>query len=204
MILGILISGFGSNLQAIIDAIDSNELHAKIGVVISSKDTAEGITKAKSNGIPVKVIPYKDGQNYSENDKSLIETLSNHKVDIVVLAGFLQIVSENIVDLYRGRIINVHPSLIPAFSGKGFYGKKVHEAVLQSGVKFTGATVHFVDEGTDTGPIILQEKVEVTEKDDVEAISKKVLSIEHRLLVKTLKLFSENKIKLIENKVQIF
>jgi len=203
MTLGVLISGSGTNLQALCDAIDSNLLPARIGVVISNKRDAYGIIRARNSGIPVRLIVKEDFYSQSDYDNALLSALNEYGVQLVVLAGFLSILSENVVCEYRNKIINVHPSLIPAFCGKGFYGRKVHEAVIDYGVKLTGATVHFVDEGADTGPIILQESVVVDESDDVSSLSKKVLKVEHRLLVESVKLFAEGRLCLEGRKVRV-
>jgi len=203
MTLAVLISGNGSNLQALIDCINFKYLPVRIGVVVSSKSGAYGLIRAKQNDIPVRELLSSDFNTQTEYDTALINILKDHKVDLVVLAGFLSILSRHVVNSYKGRIINVHPSLIPAFCGKGYYGQKVHKAVLDYGVKISGATVHFVDEGTDTGPIILQEAVIVEESDDLNTLSKKILSVEHRLLVEAVKMISQGRIEIEGRKVKI-
>lgn len=203
MTLGVLISGNGSNLQALIDAIDSKYLPARIGVVVSNRDEVYGLTRAKQNNIPAKVLLRNVFDTEDEYDNELIRALKEHQIDLIVLAGFLSILSPRVVNIYKGRIINVHPSLIPAFCGKGYYGKKVHKAVIDYGVKLSGATVHFVDEGTDTGPIIYQEAVNVVEYDDIDSLSQKILTVEHRLLVESVKLFVQGRLAIEGRKVKI-
>lgn len=203
MNIAIFISGNGSNFQALYDAILRNELNATIGVVISNNAEAQGNLRANSLRIPLKLICRKNYSNQSDYDNEILGALDDFKIDLVVLAGYLSMLSENIVNSYRNRIINVHPSLIPSFCGKGFYGERVHSAVLSYGVKFTGATVHFVDEGADTGPIILQEPIPVFDSDNIETLSKRVLAVEHRLLVKAVKLITEGKVTLTGRKVSI-
>jgi len=203
MTLGVLISGNGSNLQALIDAIDSKYLAARIGVVISNRVGAYGLVRANQNNIPIKVLLRNEFDTEDEYDLALIRTLKEYQIDLVVLAGFLSILSSQVVNAIKGRIINVHPSLIPAFCGKGYYGEKVHKAVINYGVKLSGATVHFVDEGTDTGPIIFQEAVNVEEHDDAASLSRKILTLEHRLLVESVKMIVQGRISIDGRKVKI-
>ncbi len=201
--LGVLISGGGSNLQALIDKIESGYISASIEIVISNRANAYGLERAKNHGIPTAVISKKDYTDEYEFNKAILDELEKYKVDLVVLAGYLSILSPEVVDRYKNRIINIHPSLIPAFCGKGYYGKKVHQAVLDYGVKVTGATVHFVDYGTDTGPIILQKPVLVQPDDDVESLAKRVLEVEHELLPKAVKLWVEDRLQVQGRKVMI-
>ena len=159
--LGVLVSGGGTNLQAIMDAIDSGVItNAEVGLVISNNPGAYALKRAESRGIPAKCISPKKFENREEFHKALLQELQENKVELVVLAGFLVATPPMIVEAYPNRIINIHPSLIPSFCGVGFYGLHVHEGVLARGVKVSGATVHFVDEGTDTGTILLQKAVE--------------------------------------------
>lgn len=201
--LGVLISGGGTNLQALIDKIKSGYISASIEIVISNKVDAYGLERAKNHGIPTAVISKKDYMNEYEFNKAILDELEKHSVDLVILAGYLSILSPEVVDRYKNRIINIHPSLIPAFCGKGYYGERVHQAVLDYGAKVTGATVHFVDYGTDTGPIILQKPVLVQSDDDVESLAKRVLEVEHELLPKAVKLWVEDKLKIEGRKVII-
>ncbi len=183
--IGVLISGGGTNLQAIIDACDDNTIDASIELVISNKEGAYGLERAKNANIDSLFINPK-GLSSMEYDLELISHLEKKDVDLVVLAGFLKVLSPVFINRYRGRIINIHPSLIPEFCGDGFYGDRVHKAVLDAGSLVSGATVHYVDEGTDTGKIILQESTEVLKDDTVSSLQKRVLELEHKLLVKAL------------------
>lgn len=201
--IAVLVSGNGSNLQALIDSIEKGEIKGKIEVVISNKKDAYALERAKKYGIEGVYIGKFNYPRKEERDKKLIEILNEKKIDLIVLAGYMSILHERIVNMYRNRIINIHPSLIPSFCGKGYYGERVHKAVLDYGVKLTGATVHFVDEGADTGPIILQRAVEVNFDDTVETLSKKVLKVEHQLLPLAVKLFCEGKLRVIGRKVEI-
>ncbi len=201
--IGVLISGGGSNLQALIDKIESGYISASIKVVVSSKADAYGLKRAKAHGIPAEVISKKDYKDEREFNRALLDVLEKYEVDLVVLAGYLSILSPEVVDRYKNRIINIHPSLIPAFCGKGYYGEKVHRAVLDYGVKVTGATVHFVDHGTDTGPIILQRPVMVEQDDDVSTLAKRVLEVEHELLPEAVKLWVEGRLRIEGRKVII-
>ena len=174
--LGVLVSGGGTNLQAIMDAIDAGVItNAEVGLVISNNKGAYALKRAENKGIPARCISPKDYADREEFHKALLAELQENQVDLVVLAGFLVAVPPMIVEAYPNRIINIHPSLIPSFCGKGFYGLKVHEGALARGVKVTGATVHFVDEGTDTGPIILQKPVAVEEGDTPEILQRRVM-----------------------------
>ena len=174
--IAVLVSGGGTNLQAIIDAVESGKVtNTKIGLVISNKKDAYALTRAKNHGIASKCVSVKDFETKEDFGKGLLETLKEYKIDLVVLAGYLVILPKVVVDAYENRIINVHPSLIPAFCGEGFYGIRVHEEALRRGVKVTGATVHFVDGGCDSGPIIMQQAVEVKEGDTKEVLQRRVM-----------------------------
>ena len=166
--IAVLVSGGGTNLQAVIDAISRGEINAEIVKVISSKAGAYALERAKGAGIPCEVISPK-------GSKTLLQSVRQSGAELIVLAGFMRILEPEFVEAYRNRIINVHPSLIPAFCGKGFYGLRVHEAVIESGVRLSGATVHFVDEGCDSGPIIAQKAVEVAQDDTPERLQKRVM-----------------------------
>ena len=183
--IAVLISGGGTNLQAIIDSIKSNELECSIEYVISDNKNAGGIQRAESVGIKTLVF---DKKEYSREEISNNITNTLHgKVDLVVQAGFLTILKGDIIRKFNNRIINLHPSLIPNFCGKGMYGDRVHRAVLESGVEKSGCTVHFVDEGTDTGEIIQQAEVKVDTDDTVETLRAKVNCEEHKLIVNVIK-----------------
>lgn len=174
--LAVLVSGGGTNLQAIIDAIDKKTItSAEISVVISNNPGAYALERAKTHGIDALCVSPKNYENRAAFNQALLETLQSYKPDLVVLAGCLVVIPEIMVKAFPNKIINIHPALIPAFCGTGYYGLKVHEAVLKRGAKVTGATVHFVDEGTDTGPIILQKAVEVKEGDTPEILQRRVM-----------------------------
>ncbi len=174
----VLISGGGTNLQAIIDAIESGSLKTvKIDHVISSNENAYGNSRAIKHNIPLSII---------KNPDEILSELRKTKSELLVLAGYLKVLPPLFIEEYEGKIINIHPSLIPKHCGKGFYGMKVHESVIESGDKITGATVHFVDKGVDTGEIILQREVFVLENDTAEILAKRVLKIEHEILIEAI------------------
>ena len=176
MKMAVLVSGGGTNLQAIIDAIDSGKItNAEISVVISNNANAYALERAKHHGIEALCVSPKSFSSREEFNQKLLETIQSYQVDLVVLAGCLVVIPEIMVKAYPNKIINIHPALIPSFCGTGYYGLKVHEGVLKRGVKVTGATVHFVDEGTDTGPIILQKAVEVRQEDTPETLQRRVM-----------------------------
>lgn len=174
--IAVLVSGGGTNLQALIDAQKSGIIQSgEIKLVVSSNADAYALTRAKENHIPTAVVTKKDAGSMAAAEEKIIAVLEEHRIDLIVLAGFMCILSENFTQKYDRRIINVHPSLIPSFCGEGFYGLKVHEAALQKGVKVTGATVHFVNEIPDGGEIILQKAVEVSEDDTPESLQARVM-----------------------------
>lgn len=174
--IAVLVSGGGTNLQAIIDAIENHKLKdVSIECVVSNKEDAYALRRAEDHGIPGICIRPKDYADKDAYGRYLAEFLKDHEIDLVVLAGFLVVLPKNFIDAFSGRIINIHPSLIPSFCGDGFYGLKVHEAALARGVKVTGATVHYVDAGTDTGPIIMQKAVYVEDGDTPEILQKRVM-----------------------------
>lgn len=174
--VGVLVSGGGTNLQAIIDAVNSGIIKsAKVELVISNNPGAYALTRAEKNSIKTAVITKKESGSPEEFERRIIESLENAGIDLIVLAGFMSILSKNFTDRFKDRIINVHPALIPSFCGEGFYGLKVHEAALKKGVKVTGATVHFVNEIPDGGKIIMQKAVEVHEGDTPEILQKRVM-----------------------------
>ena len=172
----VCVSGGGTNLQAIIDGVKNGQIsNTEIVQVISNNGNAYALKRAEENGIPGICVSPKDYEDREAFNDALLETVKRAAPDLIVLAGFLVVVPEKMIAEYRNKIINIHPSLIPSFCGKGYYGLKVHEGVLERGVKVTGATVHFVDEGTDTGPIILQRPVEVEDGDTAETLQKRVI-----------------------------
>ena len=192
--IGVLISGGGTNLQAIIDGCENKSINGEVKVVISNKEEAYGLERARNHKITA--ICEKD-------ENKIIEILKENEVELVILAGYLKIVSPKLVNENRNKIINIHPSLIPAFCGKGYYGEKVHQGVIDYGDKVTGATVHFVDEGADTGPIIMQKTVEVKQDDDAKKLAERVLEVEHEILTKSISMFCENKLTVNGRRVYI-
>lgn len=201
--IGVLISGGGTNLQALIDEVEKGNVNGEISLVISDKKGVYGLERAEKHGIKAIALDRREFKNKAEFMKSLMDILSKKSIELIVLAGFLTILSEEFIEEYRGRIINIHPSLIPAFCGEGYYGEKVHNAVLEYGAKISGATVHFVDEGADTGPVILQESVPVLENDTVESLAARVLKVEHKLLPKAVGLYCDGRIIIEGRKVKI-
>lgn len=192
--IGVLISGGGTNLQAVIDNCENKTINGEVKVVISNKSEAFGLQRAKNHNIKA----------FFENEEDkIIEILKENKIDLVVLAGYLKIISPKLVNEYKNKIINIHPSLIPAFCGKGYYGEKVHQGVIDYGAKVTGATVHFVDEGADTGPIIMQKTVVVEQDDDAKKLASRVLEVEHEILAKSIAMFCENKLTVQGRRVYI-
>ena len=201
--IAVFISGGGTNLQAIIDAVKENKINGKIKLVFSNRKNAYGLIRAQNESIDTFYLNRKKFFSSEEYDERILEELERKNIDLIVLAGYLNILSLKLVSKYSNRIINIHPSLIPSFCGDGFYGENVHKAVIKSGVKFTGATTHFVDEKVDTGAIILQDVVPVYINDDFETVAKRVLEIEHEILVKTVKAFCDNKIVFKDNRAFI-
>ena len=192
--IGVLISGGGTNLQAIIDETKSGGINGTVKLVISNKEDAYGLERARLSKI--KAV-------YETDEDKIIELLKENNIDLIVLAGYLKIITPKFVDEFRNKIINIHPSLIPSFCGKGYYGEKVHQGVIDYGAKVTGATVHFVDEGADTGAIIMQETVNVEQDDDAKTHAKRVLEVEHRILKESIRLFCENKLSIQGRRVFI-
>lgn len=172
----VCVSGGGTNLQAIMDAVDAGKItNAEIVRVISNNKTAYALERAKNHGIDAVAVSPKDYETRELFNQALLDTINEAQPDLIVLAGFLVVIPKEMIAQYRNRIINIHPSLIPSFCGTGYYGLKVHEAALERGVKVTGATVHFVDEGTDTGPIILQKAVYVEQGDTPKVLQQRVM-----------------------------
>lgn len=203
--MAVLVSGGGTNLQAIIDAIDSGKItNAEISVVISNNANAYALERAKQHGIESLCVSPKNFETREEFNQKLLETIQSYGVDLVVLAGCLVVIPEIMVKAYPNKIINIHPALIPSFCGTGYYGLKVHEGVLKRGVKVTGATVHFVDEGTDTGPIILQKAVEVRQDDTPEILQRRVMEeAEWQIMPEAINLIANNKVQVIDGLVKI-
>ena len=195
--VGVMVSGGGTNLQAILDAVDSGKVtNAEVVTVISNNPNAYALERAKKHGIPAICISPKQFETREAFNEALLEQVDACTLDLIVLAGFLVKIPEKMVEKYQHRIINIHPSLIPSFCGVGYYGLKVHEAALARGVKVTGATVHFVDGGMDTGPIILQKAVEVEEGDTPEILQRRVMEqAEWVILPKAIDLIANGKVK---------
>ncbi len=186
--ISVLVSGGGTNLQAIIDGIQTGKIQdAEIVQVISSSQKAYALERAVRHGIKYRVIDKNTYPEQQERSKALLDALQDEQTDLVVLAGYMSILDESVVKAYKNRIINIHPSLIPKYCGPGYYGMRVHRAVIDAGEKESGATVHYVDEGVDTGPVIMQKKVPVLEGDTQEALAARVLEIEHSILCESIK-----------------
>lgn len=203
--VAVLVSGGGTNLQAILDAVDAGEItNAAVCGVISNNRKAYALTRAENHGIPAQCISPKDYETREEFNEKFLQAVDTLAPDLIVLAGFLVVIPAKMIEKYRNRIINIHPSLIPSFCGTGYYGLKVHEAALARGVKVTGATVHFVDEGTDTGPIILQKAVEVEVDDTPEKLQRRVMEqAEWKILPRAIDLIANGRITVEDNKVKI-
>ncbi len=201
----VLVSGGGTNLQAIIDGVENGTItNTKIAGVISNNKGAYALERAAKHNIPGICISPKDFENRDAFNQAFLEELDKLNPDLIVLAGFLVVIPPAMIEKYRNRIINIHPSLIPSFCGTGYYGLKVHEAALERGVKVVGATVHFVDEGTDTGPIILQKAVEVCQGDTPKELQLRVMEqAEWKILPKAIDLIANNKVKVEDGKTVI-
>lgn len=192
--LAVLISGGGTDLQSIIDEHKKGNINCEIALVISNRKSAYGLERAKQAGISTACI---------KDQKELLKKLQDEKIDFIVLAGYLAILQEDLIKTYPNKIINIHPSLIPSFCGPGMYGLHVHEAALAKGVKVSGATVHFVSEEVDGGPIIYQEAVSIADLDTAEAIQKRVLEIEHKILPMVVRYYCEDRIRIEKGRVHI-
>lgn len=203
--VGVLVSGGGTNLQAIIDSIKSGIItNTEIKVVISNNPNAYALTRAKENGIEGVCISPKTFEKREDFNEALINKIDEYNLDLIVLAGCMVVLPAKLISKYQNKIINIHPALIPSFCGKGFYGLHVHEEVLKRGVKLTGATVHFVDEGTDTGPIILQKAVEVKYGDTPEVLQRRVMEeAEWKIMPQAINLIANNKVSIVDGFVKI-
>lgn len=198
--IAVLVSGGGTNLQAIIDAVaDGGIKDTEITAVISNNRNAFALERAKKAGIEALVVAPKDYEDRAQFNQALLDTLNSLKVDLIVLAGYLVVIPEAVIEAYPNKIINIHPSLIPAFCGTGYYGIKVHEAALKRGVKVVGATVHFVDKGTDTGPIIMQKAVAVENGDTPEILQRRVMEqAEWKLLPAVIDKIAHGKVRVTD------
>lgn len=196
--IAVLISGGGSNLQSVIDSIESGYLKAEIVAVISDKEGVYGLERAKNSGIPTYVV---DKKQFGDGLSDEVLRIVKGKAEVIVLAGFLSILKGEIISEFANKIVNIHPSLIPSFCGPKMYGLKVHQAAIDYGVKVSGCTVHFVDDGTDTGPIILQKTVPVYNEDTAESLQKRVLEQEHKALPEAIQLIRDSRIIIQDRKV---
>ena len=201
--IGVLVSGGGTNLQAILDAIDAGEItNAKVDIVISNNASAYALERARKHDIEAVCIAPKDYPDREAFHKALLAKLQEKEVDLIVLAGYLVAIPPMMVEAYPNKIINIHPSLIPSFCGTGYYGLHVHEAALKRGVKISGATVHFVDEGTDTGPIIMQKPVEVRPDDTPEVLQRRIMEqAEWQIMPKVIDLIAHAKVHVKDGRV---
>lgn len=198
--IAVLASGGGTDLQSVIDAVENKYIDAKIEMVIGSRDNIFALERAKKHNIDTFVVSRRE---YGEESSNKILELTKGKVDLIVLAGFLAILDGEILKEFDNKIINIHPSLIPSFCGPGMYGLKVHEAVIKSGVKFSGCTVHFVNSEVDGGAILLQEAVPVYFEDDAETLQKRILEKEHLILPEAIKMISEGRVQFVNGKAKI-
>ena len=196
MRLAVFASGGGSNLQAILDAVEGGTLHAEVTLVVTDRETAGALDRATRHGIPTEVLKpaeFADGEAFGQ---ALLDVLDKRGVNFIALAGYLKMIPEAVVRAFKHRIVNIHPSLLPAFGGSGMYGRRVHEAALAHGVRWSGATVHLVDEDYDTGPIVLQQPVSVEPGDTPESLAARVLEVEHRLYPEALRLFADGRVRI--------
>lgn len=198
--IAVLVSGGGTDLQSVIDAVENKYINAKIEMVIGSKEGIYALERAKKHNIDTFVVSRRE---YGEKSSDKILELTKGKVDLIVLAGFLAILDGEILKEFNNKIINIHPSLIPSFCGPGMYGLKVHEAVIKSGVRYSGCTVHFVNSEVDGGAILLQEAVPVYFEDDAETLQKRILEKEHLILPEAIKLISEGRVQFVNGKAKI-
>lgn len=201
--LAVMVSGGGTDLQSVIDGVQSGKIPGEIAVVISSKPGVYALERAKKAGIPGIVICKKDYADEQAFFDANLGALREYGAEGVVLAGYLSILGKQMIEAYPEKIINIHPSLIPSFCGKGYYGLRVHQAVLDYGAKVSGATVHFVDEGADTGPIILQRAVSVLPEDTAESLQQRILEVEHEILPEAVALFCADRLLVQGRKVTI-
>lgn len=199
--IAVLLSGSGTSLENLFERIDAGDLHAEVAVVIASKADAYGLERARARGVPAHAVPRREHPDVARFNDAIHALLAEHEPELIALLGFLSPFETR--GLYDGRTLNVHPALIPAFCGKGMYGHRVHEAVLEAGVKFSGATVHFVDDEYDQGPIILQEAVPVHDDDTPDSLAERVQAAERRLVPEAIRLFSESRLTIEGRRVRI-
>ncbi len=200
--VGVLASGNGTNLKAILDASQAGRIPAQIAVVISNEPQAFALERARKQGVDAVVVNHRDFNTRERFEEKLIQELDSRDVDLVCLAGFMRILTPLFVRHYQGRMMNIHPALLPLFGGKGFYGEKVHRAALDSGMKFSGCTVHFVTEETDGGPIILQAAVPILDDDTAETLAARIHEKEHEIYPEAVKLFAEGRLEVAGKRVK--
>ncbi|HTY37669.1 MAG TPA: phosphoribosylglycinamide formyltransferase [Bacteroidota bacterium] len=203
MNIGVFASGRGSNFQAILNAIQQDRLPARVTLVLSNKGDAGALDIARTYSLPALHLSHKQFSDEASFASAMLDALKQHDVHLIALAGYLRKIPSSVVQAYRNRILNIHPALLPSFGGAGMYGHHVHEAVLASGAKYSGATVHLVDDDYDRGPIVLQKTVPVDELDTPETLAAKVLNIEHEIYPLALKAFAENRVTINERSVWI-
>ena len=201
--LAVMVSGGGTDLQSVIDGVEDGRIPAEIVVVIASKPGIYALERARKAGIPGTVICKKEYADEEAFFEANLAALRQYGAEGVILAGYLSILGKRMIEAFPNKIINIHPSLIPSFCGKGYYGLKVHKAALEYGVKVSGATVHFVDEGADTGPIIAQRSVPVLPGDTPETLQQRVLEVEHEILPEAVALFCQDRLKVQGRRVSI-
>ncbi len=201
--IAVLVSGGGSNLQSLIDSQKNTYFQGEIKLVISNNKNAYGLERAKQNQIPAFYINKQEYPQNEDYDQQILKLLKEYQIDLIVLAGYLKYVTPILIDAYKNKIMNIHPALLPAFGGKNFYGMKVHQALYERGAKISGATVHFVDAGQDTGPIIVQESIPLDQNWQPEDIQKAVLKVEHKILPLAVKYFCENRLTVEKTRVYI-
>lgn len=199
--IAVLISGGGSNLQSLIDKVHNKT--GNIDIVVSDEEDAYGLVRAKKAGIETSVISTNDYETRKDFSSAIEQLFVDRKIDLIVLAGFMKILSPSFAKTFKNKIINIHPALIPSFCGKGYYGIKVHEAAIEYGVKISGATVHFADEGADTGPIIMQGSVPVMDDDTPKDLQNRILEVEHTILPAAVSLFCTDRLVIEGRKVRI-
>lgn len=192
--IAVLISGGGTNLQSVIDACENNIVNAEVVGVISNKKNAYGLKRAQNHNIDSVYIGKGNYPNVDNRGRQLISVLNEMNVDLIVLAGYLEILHKDFFKEFEGRVLNIHPSLIPKYAGKGFYGMNVHEAVIKNNEKYSGATVHFVDEEVDTGQIVMQEAIKINVNETAESLQKRVLKIEHKILIASIKKYIDGEL----------
>lgn len=201
--IAVFASGGGTNLQAVMDGCLDGRIPGEVALVIYNRKDAYARVRAESAGIPTRYINKLRYADQAEKDQAVLTALRDFEIDVIVLAGYLDILGPEVVAAYRNRIVNTHPALIPAFCGMGYYGERVHQAAIDHGVKVSGCTIHLVDEGTDTGPIILQEAVPVLDSDDAHALAGRILPVEHRLLTEAVALLCADRLVVEGRRVRI-